>query len=164
MVRRQALVALALVVLLPLVAAASVRTADETRHVTRVLASPTPLPPPLDAVALLSDRAAWRVDVDASAVVVVDARSTEAAPFWLRFHPWGEPSPQSPLPGARQSPTLSGALAPAWRVEVDPALGAGVDVVVRFHGHVGDATGRPWPFLLTDVEDGRGCAQGTCLP
>ena len=156
---------LALLVALPLVAsAASVTTSDVTRHVTRTLASPTPLPAPLDTVALLSDRVAWRVDVDPSAVVVVDARSSDAAPFWLRFHPWGDTTPQSPVPSSRQSPTLSGAVATAWRVEVDPAVGANVDVVVRFHGHVGDVGGRAWPFTLTDVQNDGGCAQGQCLP
>lgn len=163
--RRQGPRVLALLLLLaPLVAASAVSTTDATRLVTRTLASPTTLPAPLDAVTLLSDHAAWRVDIDPSAVVVVDARASDATPFWLRFHPWDAPTPQSPVPGARQSPTLSGAVASAWRVEVDPALGADVRITVRFHGHVGDAAGRPWPFLLTDAESSRGCAQGTCLP
>lgn len=162
---RASLTLVLLLVAVPLVVdAGSVTTTDVTRHVARTLASPTPLQPPLDALSLFSDRVAWRVDVDPSAVVVVDARSTDAAPFWLRFHPWDAPTPQSPVPGARQSPTLSGAVAQAWRVEVDPAAGVNVDVVVRFHGHVGDAGGRPWPFTLTDVRDDGGCAQGSCLP
>ena len=163
--RSSATLVLFLLLVAPLVAsAASVTTTDETRHVARAVASPTPLPAPLGVVSLLSDRVVWRVDVDPSAVVVVDARSADAAPFWLRFEPWDAPTPQSPVPSSRQAPTLSGAVAQAWRVEVDPAFGVDVDVVVRFHGHVGDADGRPWPFTLTDVRNDGGCAQGSCLP
>lgn len=95
--------------------------------------------------------------------MVVDARSSDAAPFFLRYHPWGKTGPQSPLPGAAHSPTLSGAVAPAWRVDVDPAVGVDVKIVVRFTGRIVDEDGRAWPFTLTDLPP-PSCPEGTCLP
>lgn len=141
-----------------LAAAASVTGTEQVRYVTRTLASPFPFA----KVAFFSDQAAWRVDVDAGAVVVVDASSNDTAPFHLRFHRWDEPAPSSLVPSSRQAPSLAGP--GAWRVEVDPAAGARVHIQVRFHGHIGDAEGRAWPFTLTDVARDPGCGLGACLP
>lgn len=158
-------VALVALLVLPLLAAgATVTTTDTMRHVTRSVATPTALPDPLSAFEILSDQAAWRVDVDPSAVVRIDAQADDLAPFHLRAAPWGERAAASPVPGARQSFTLDGEVSRAWRVEVDPALGVDVDVEVRFRGHLVDDDGRAWPFTLTDLPRASTCPQGSCLP
>lgn len=158
-------VTLVALLMLPLLAAgATVTTTDTTRHVTRSVASPTPLPDPLSAFDLLGDQAAWRVDVDPIAIVRIDAHADDLAPFHLRAAPWGERAAASPLPGAHQSFTLDGDVSRVWRVEVDPALGVEVDVVVRFRGHLVDEDGRAWPFTLTDLPRASTCPQGSCLP
>lgn len=157
-------VTLVALLLIPILAAgATVTTTDTTRHVTRSVASPTPLPDPFSAFDILGDQAAWRVDVDPVAVVRIDATADDLAPFHLRAAPWGERATASPVPGARQSFTLDGEVARVWRVEVDPALGVDVDVKVRFHGHLVDTDGRAWPFTLTDLPRAT-CPQGSCLP
>lgn len=164
--RRSSLAAIlvALVALPALAGAASVTATDVTRHVTGRLASPTPVPTPMGDLALFSDRAVWRVEIDPLAVVVVDASANDTSPFFLRYHPWDEPSFQSPIPGSRQTPTLDGSEARAWRVEVDPAAGANVHVKVRFRGHAGSDGGAAWPFTLTDVATERPCVRELCLP
>lgn len=144
-------------------AGGSVTTTDATRHVKRLVASPTPLDTPFWTFTPLSDRASWKVEVDPMGVVLLDARSSDTSPFFLRYHPWGESGPSSPLPGAAHSPTLSGAVARAWRVDVDPAAGVGVEITVRFTGRLIDDEGRAWPFTLTDVPM-PSCPEGTCLP
>lgn len=162
---RSTSLALVLVALLaaPLLAdAEGVQGADQTRHVRRTVALPT-TSTPFVIFDVLSDRVAWRVDVDPLAVVVLDARADATSPFHLRYHPWRAPTPQSPLPGPVQSVTMDGAAARSWYVEIDPAMGANVDIVARFHGHVGGDGGALWPFTLSDTQPGPGC-QDACLP
>lgn len=150
----------ATLLLLPATWGTGVTGAEQLRVIQRDVASPFPFA----KVGLVDDSVVYRVDVDPGAVVVVDAEGTTRSPFYLRYHPWGAAETQSSIPSWRQSPTLSGADATSWRVEVDPAAGARIEVRVLFHGHLGDRDGRAWPFTLTDVTDGSPCVAGACLP
>lgn len=157
---RPSVAVVALLLALPLAAAGGTTGAEQLRVVARDVASPFPV----SKVALFDDAAVFRVDLDAGAVVVVDAESDPDTPFYVRYHPWDRPETQAPVPSSRQSPTLSGAKATSWRVEIDPAAGVDVRIAALFHGHLGDRDGRAWSFTLTDVSDGSPCAAGACLP
>lgn len=157
----RALARMALVAIIVLALSAPLVGADVgpvfTRHVERLVATPTPLGPAL----LLSDAAAWRVDVPSEGVVVVEAHGSTSAPFYLRAN---RSLSNVALPLSHQSILLHEP--GAWRVEVDPAAGVVVDITVTFRGHVGrDGTGKPLAFTLTDLESGDGCVVvGVCLP
>lgn len=153
--RRWWILAIALLVSVP--ALAETGTAFE-RHVERLVATPTPLGPLL----LAADSASWRVEVPASAVVVVEAQGDAAAPFLLRASREGAAQDALALPTTHAAFLLS---APgAWVVTVDPLAGVAVDIRVTFRGHVADVGGAPAAFTLTDVDDERRCVvPGVCL-
>lgn len=144
--------ALALVALLAAPALAETDVSYAERRVVGDIAFPVEL--------LLRDAVAWRVDVPAGTLVEVSATDAKGSLFYLRANRtlsglW--------LPGP--SATLALDEAGPWRVEVDPAAGAPVDVRVRFRGYVGDFGGAPAPFSIQDLEPERGCVTpGVCLP
>lgn len=153
---RVALVVLIVLALSAPAVASEVGTVFE-RRIERLVATPTPLGPAL----LLSDAAAWRIDVPASGVVLVEAHGSDTAPFYLRAN---RSLSQVVLPASDQAILLH--QPGAWRVEVDPALGAAVDIRVTFRGFVGaEGQGTPLAFRITDLETGDGCVvPGVCLP
>lgn len=152
-------IALAIVSLLVATSVLAAAGTHETRTLQRLVATPTPLGP----ATLLSDQAVWRVDVAEGTVVLVDASAGPNSPFYLRAHPLTSPEPTVGLPAFRQSFLLS---PPGpWRVVVDPAAGAAVEITVTFRGSVSDVDGAPAAFTLTDLERGHGCVvPGVCLP
>lgn len=126
------------------------------RHVERLVATPTPIGP----VLVLSDRASWDVTLDAATILWVEAQAPDHSPFYLTTDCGAT---FVTLPSSHDG-RLCGKPG-TWRVSVDPAGGAAVDITVRFRGHVGDLTGAPSPFTLTDVAADRGCVVlGACLP
>lgn len=143
----------------PLHALAETGTSFE-RRIERLVASPTPAGPLL----LMSDRASWRVDVPPSAVVVVEARGSDSAPFSFRAERVDAPSGSM----VAYPTTHAGFLLSepgAWRVSVDPLVGVKVDVRISFRGMTGGTGGGPASFTLTDLEVDKGCLfRGVCLP
>lgn len=128
--------------------------------VQRLVGTPTPLGP----ATLLSDQAAWRLDAPSGAVVLVDAASGPNSPFYLRVHRIGEPEPTVSYPATQQSFLIPAG--GAWRVAIDPAAGAAVEITVSFRGAYTDIDrGAAAAFTLTELEKGRGCVvPGVCLP
>lgn len=160
--RRAAATLLVLTVLaagLPFAGAGSTTADQQQRDVSRLIATPTPLGP-LDA---WSDVWSWRVDVPSSAVVVVEAFSGQTSAFELRFHRAGDTQTSVSTPAMHQSIQLTNG---AWIVDLDPTLGANVNIHVRFDGHVGDANGARTPFTLTDLGSAGACFMPSqvCLP
>jgi hypothetical protein len=158
--RQPALVALMvlLVATAPLAALAESGTFFE-RRIERLVASPTPIGPLL----LGSDRAAWRVDVPESAVVLIEARGTGGAPFLFRAERMDEPGSSVLFPTTHAGFLLSEP--GAWRVAIDPLAGVRVDIRITFRGMTGGTGGGPASFTLTDLQLDRGCLfAGVCLP
>lgn len=151
-------VALALLAAAPLHALAETGTAFE-RRIERLVATPTPIGPLL----LFSDRAAWRVDVPPSAVVLVEARGSDSAPFSFRAERLDEAGSAIAYPTTHAGFLLSES--GAWRVAVDPLVGVKVDIRISFRGMTGGTSGGPAAFTLTDLEVDDGCLfRGVCLP
>lgn len=149
--------AVALVVLLAAPAFAESDVTEAHRRITRAVASPTPV----GGISALSDQAAWRVTVPPESVVEVFARaSSPTSIFYLRANRtlsgfW--------FPGPAASIVLDHA--GDWRVEVDPAAGASVDISIAFRGYVAGQGGTPSRFSIEDAPPERGCvAAGVCLP
>lgn len=157
--RQGALVALAAIATLHVALADGGQSYHE-RQVDRVIASPGPLA----GLAILSDRAIFRAELEPGIAVQVDADGTASAPFYLRYHLASAPPMGSTLPSAHQSILLEGP--GAWYVEIDPAAGADVHVRATFRGFVGDPDGgAPAAFELGDVAFERACLEpGACLP
>ena len=129
------------------------------RHVERLVATPTPLGP----VLLAGDEAAWRVDVPAQAVVLVEASGERTEPFLLRATREGAAQSSLALPTTHAGFLLG--TPGAWIVSVDPLAGVAVDIHVLFEGYVADAPGAPAGFTLTDAERSPLCVvPGACLP
>lgn len=143
--------------LLPVAASADYGATHE-RVVKRVLGTPTPLGPAF----VLSDETSWRADVPPGTVVFVEGSANATSPFYLRCKPLGTPDTFLALPATHQGCLLSPG---SWRVAVDPAGGALVNVRVRFTGHVGEITGIAAPFSLRNLTADGGCViAGVCLP
>lgn len=136
---------------------AEVGTAFE-RHVERLLGTPTPIGP----VLFLSDRATWEMELDAATVVWIEADAPGSSPFYLTT---SCNSLAVLLPSTHEGRLCS--KPGVWRIDVDPAGGAAVDITVRFRGHVGDLRGAPSAFRLTNAsadDDARCIVPGVCLP
>jgi hypothetical protein len=130
-----------------------------TRHLDRLVASPTPLGP----LVMLGDEGAWRVEVPEGVVVCVNAREDGAAPFTLRAT-HGDSTLASPVPSLAQSLTLPGPA--AWELRADPAFGADVHVTVDLRGAYVECGNQAAAFTLTDLPASPPCATevGACLP
>jgi hypothetical protein len=128
------------------------------RHVWRMVAAPGPVA----GMSFLSDAATYRVDIPAGVAVQVNAASATAA-FYLRFYPEGGAPSLVAAPGLQQSILLHGP--GATFIEVDPAAGAQMDILVTFRGTVSDVDGAPASFELRDVSQQRGClTPEVCIP
>lgn len=128
------------------------------KKVERLVAMPTPIGPLL----VLGDAAVWRVDIPASAVVLVEAWSEETSPFYYRYERMGSAPSTFFVPS-----THAGSILPpgAWRVTIDPAGGVAVDINVRFLGQTGGVGGGPNEFTLTTIANDNPCLLATvCLP
>ena len=147
-----------LLVVVLLLAVASAPALAETgtafdRHIERMFALPTPVGPFL----LMSDRAAWRVDVPTSAIVSVEAEGSASAPFIFRVERLDEAGSSLVVPTTHAGYVMSEP--GAWRVSVDPVAGVEVDITIRFRSANGAS------FTLTDLELDRGCLfPAVCLP
>lgn len=135
----------------PVLAEGSSETGDRfERRIERLVASPTPAGPLL----LLSDAASWRVDVPNGALVHVEAEGSRTAPFYLRVDRMDAPPSTFPVPSSHSGYIVS---AGSWRVMVDPAAGANVDITLRMSSAA--------PFTLTPIAHDRAClVASVCLP
>lgn len=129
------------------------------KRVKRTFASPTPFGP----ILALGDSTVWRVDVPTSAVVLVEAWGNETAPFYFRVERMGSAPSSFFVPTTHAGAILS--VPGAWRVTIDPAAGAMVDITVRFAGQTGGPGGAPHAFTLTRIANDNPCLlPGVCLP
>lgn len=127
-------------------------------HVERLVASPTPAGP----VLLLSDAATWDLTLATPAIVWIDARATGGSLFLLTTDcgPLGVSAPASHDVRICSRPGT-------WKIQVDPAAGVAVDILVRFRGYTHDVGGAPAAFALegTSAPDATRCVvTGVCLP
>ncbi|HUR69868.1 MAG TPA: hypothetical protein VM370_11540 [Candidatus Thermoplasmatota archaeon] len=124
-------------------------------HVERLIASPTPAGP----LILLNDEASWVITIPEPTEVLVEAQSAADEPFYLttdcRASVIVLPTSHDAVlchPGVR-------------RLQVDPAAGVDVDIIVRFRGHVVDLPGASSEFELVDRPASASCVvPGVCLP
>lgn len=134
--------------------------ATQTRSVRALAALPTPLGP----VTALDDGHVWEVTVPTGVTVFVDATAAPGSLFHLDAHePEKKPAWKPRAPTFRDGHTLPAGI---WRVVLDPAAGAAVNVDLVFRGFVGDmAGGAPAAFGLRDIKGPNPCVvRGACLP
>lgn len=157
-VRPRSILVFALLVLLLPAAGADVG-AHFTRHVDRLVASPTPV----GGLVVLGDAASYRVEVPEGVVVCVDATESGAAPFTLRASD-GARTLASPVPTLAQSLLLPGPS--TWTLQVDPAFGAEAHITLDLAGSFVDCGRTSAAFGLVDMDASSACLTeaGACLP